>query len=46
MSIRKKIQDIRARRRAIRELNMLDDHSLADIGISRAQIRTVVHGGR
>jgi uncharacterized protein YjiS (DUF1127 family) len=46
MNIAKRIQDIRARRRAVRELNMLDDHSLADIGISRSQIRSAVLGGR
>lgn len=44
MTIRQKIKDFAARRRAIRELNMLDDHTLADIGISRSQIRSAVTG--
>lgn len=44
MNIRQKIQDYAARRKAIRELNMLDDYVLADIGISRSQIRSAVNG--
>ena len=44
MNIRQKIKDFTARRKAIRELHMLDDHTLADIGISRSQIRSAVVG--
>ncbi|NVP55261.1 DUF1127 domain-containing protein [Mycoplana rhizolycopersici] len=44
MNIRQKIKDFAERRKAIRELSMLDDHTLADIGLSRSQIRSAVHG--
>jgi len=33
-------------RRAVRELNALTDRDLADIGISRCDIRKVANGGR
>ena len=34
----------RARERARRELQALDDRQLADIGLSRGDIEAVVHG--
>ena len=34
----------RAERRAVLTLGMMDDHLLKDIGISRSQIPSVVHG--
>ncbi len=36
----------RVRERARRELSALDDRQLADIGLSRADIETVVGGAR
>lgn len=45
MNIRKKVTQYLNRRRAIHQLNQMDDHLLADIGISRSQIDCVV-GGR
>ena len=38
--------DWRQRQRAYADLMALDDRSLADIGIHRAQIRALVAGGR
>jgi uncharacterized protein YjiS (DUF1127 family) len=35
----------RLRERAFAELMALDDHSLADIGVHRSQIRALVEGG-
>lgn len=45
MNIRRKVEQYLNRRRAAYQLNQLDDHLLADIGISRSQIDNVV-GGR
>ncbi len=44
MNIGKKIVEYSRMRKAIRELYALDDHALADIGISRSQIRSAVRG--
>ncbi|AHK43011.1 MULTISPECIES: DUF1127 domain-containing protein [Sinorhizobium/Ensifer group] len=44
MKIRQKIVEYAKMRRAIRELNSLDDHALSDIGISRSQIQAAVYG--
>ncbi|MCA1490192.1 DUF1127 domain-containing protein [Sinorhizobium alkalisoli] len=44
MKIRQKIMDYATKRRAIRELNALDDHALSDIGLSRSQIQAAVYG--
>ncbi|CAN7461432.1 MULTISPECIES: DUF1127 domain-containing protein [Brucella/Ochrobactrum group] len=44
MNIRQKFQQYVSRRRAIRELGAMDDHLLADIGVSRSQIQSAVFG--
>jgi len=44
MNIRQKVQQFVSRRRAIRELGAMDDHLLADIGVSRSQIQSAVFG--
>lgn len=44
MNIRQKFQRYVSRRRAMRELGAMDDHMLADIGVSRSQIQTAVFG--
>jgi uncharacterized protein YjiS (DUF1127 family) len=44
MNIRQKVQQFVSRRRAIRELGAMDDHLLADIGVSRSQIHSAVFG--
>lgn len=44
MNIRKKINEFVAQRRAIRELNAMDARQLNDLGITRADINTVVRG--
>ncbi|CAN7502348.1 DUF1127 domain-containing protein [Metarhizobium album] len=44
MNIRQKIKEYAAARKAMRELQALDDHTLADLGISRSQIRAAVLG--
>ncbi|ASY64976.1 hypothetical protein SJ05684_c35610 [Sinorhizobium sojae CCBAU 05684] len=44
MKIRQKIMEYATKRRAIRELNALDDHALSDIGLSRSQIHAAVYG--
>ncbi|MCK3779904.1 DUF1127 domain-containing protein [Sinorhizobium chiapasense] len=44
MKIRQKIMEYAKTRRAIRELNALDDHALSDIGLSRSQIHAAVYG--
>jgi uncharacterized protein YjiS (DUF1127 family) len=38
------VAEWRRRERAYRELIALDDHSLADIGVHRSQIRALVEG--
>lgn len=45
MNIRKKVTQYLNHRRAVYQLSQLDDHLLADIGISRSQIDNAV-GGR
>mgnify|MGYP003743829327 FL=1 len=44
MNIRQKFNQYVSRRRAIRELGAMDDHLLADIGVSRSQIQSAVFG--
>lgn len=44
MNLRKKVNQYINRRRAVYQLNQLDDHLLADIGISRSQIEGIVDG--
>ena len=44
MKIRQKITEYVEMRRAVRELNALDDRGLSDIGISRSQIQAAVFG--
>ena len=44
MNIRAKLNDIIARRRAIRELDAMDNRLLNDLGISRSDIANVVRG--
>ena len=43
-SAREAVADWRRRERAYAELMALDDHSLADIGIQRADIRAICEG--
>ena len=43
-SAREAIADWRRRERAYAELMALDDHSLADIGIQRSDIRAICEG--
>ena len=45
-SVFKSIQQRRAHNRACRELNNLSDRELADLGIFRADIPSVVAGNR
>lgn len=44
MNFRQKIKAYTDRRRAIRELSALDDRTLNDLGIARANIRSAVAG--
>jgi uncharacterized protein YjiS (DUF1127 family) len=44
MSARKAFADWHRRERAYAELMALDDHSLADIGIQRSQVRDLCEG--
>ncbi|MEO5807228.1 DUF1127 domain-containing protein [Devosia sp.] len=44
MTIRAKITDFVARRRAMRELNAMDARLLNDLGIERADIAMAVRG--
>ena len=44
MSARKAFADWQRRQRAYAELMALDDHSLADIGIRRSQVRDLCDG--
>lgn len=44
MTIRAKLNEIVARRRAIRELNAMDARQLNDLGISREDIALAVRG--
>jgi len=43
-SVREAFADWRRRERAYAELMALDDHSLADIGIRRSEIRAICEG--
>jgi len=45
MKLGQKIRQFAANRRAMRELEQLEDHVLSDIGISRAHIRAAVLAG-
>ncbi|QRM54415.1 DUF1127 domain-containing protein [Sinorhizobium sp. BG8] len=44
MNIRQKIVEYAKLRKAVRELQSMDDHVLSDLGISRSQIRAAVYG--
>jgi uncharacterized protein YjiS (DUF1127 family) len=44
-SAARSLAERRRRERAFAELIALDDHSLADIGVHRSQIRALVEGG-
>lgn len=44
MKLHQKIKNFVAQRRAIVELEALDDRSLRDIGVSRAHIRAAIKG--
>lgn len=44
-SAARSLAERRRRERAFAELMALDDHSLADIGVHRSQIRALVEGG-
>lgn len=44
MNVFAKLKKNAAERRAARELNALDDRALADLGISRSNIRAAVSG--
>jgi len=44
MNIRGRVKKYAEQRRAIRELSVLDDHALADIGLQRTEIRGAVLG--
>ncbi len=44
MNIIAKIKKSNADRRAVRELNALDDRALQDLGISRSTIQSAVKG--
>ncbi len=44
MRVIDKIKRFTEARRAIRELSALDDHALADLGISRSHIAFAVNG--
>jgi len=45
LSLGRAFSEWQRRQRAYAELMALDDHSLADIGIRRSQIRALVEGG-
>lgn len=44
MNIRQKIAKFAAQQRAMRELNAMDSRQLADLGITRSDIRNAVLG--
>ncbi|QCJ01149.1 DUF1127 domain-containing protein [Agrobacterium larrymoorei] len=44
MRIQDKLRNFIRTRRAIAELHALDDKNLADLGVSRSQIRAAVEG--
>ena len=46
MRVIEKIKRFSSARKAIRELSALDDHALADLGISRSHIAYAVNGTR
>jgi uncharacterized protein YjiS (DUF1127 family) len=46
ISAREAFADWRRRQRAYAELMALDDHSLADIGIRRSQVRAICEGSQ
>lgn len=44
MDFRARLKNYAEQRRAIRELQALDDHALRDIGVDRQHIRKAVRG--
>ena len=46
MQIGRKLKHYLKNRRAMRELEMLDDRTLSDLGVSRYNIRAAVEGRR
>lgn len=44
MKFRERVKKFAAERRAIRELNALDDHALQDVGLQRNEIRSAILG--
>lgn len=46
MNIRQKVAQFAQYRKAVRELNALDNRQLSDLGISRSDIQNVVRGNR
>lgn len=43
MTFRERVRTFTAKRRAIRELDALDDHMLDDVGLARNEIRPAIH---
>ncbi|MGY5808949.1 DUF1127 domain-containing protein [Rhizobium sp. LEGMi198b] len=44
MNFRERVKKFAAQRRAIRELSVLDDHALEDVGLQRNEIRKAILG--